>query len=128
MGLLHVGCQIENQQHRGKKIRIPKLLVDTGSELTWINEKYLEKIGVEPEKKDAFFIMANGQKITRSIGFVIIRVKKEITTDEVVFGQKGDLQLLGARSLEGLNLKVDSRSKKLVAAGPLVAAGNFITC
>ena len=71
------------------------------------------------------FIMANGQEITRSIGFAIIRVGKEFTTDEVVFAQKGDLQLLGARSLEGLNLKVDSRNKKLVAAGPFVAAGNI---
>jgi hypothetical protein len=30
--------------------------------------------------------------------------------------------LLGARALEGLNLKVDSRSKKLVAAGPVIVA------
>jgi hypothetical protein len=30
--------------------------------------------------------------------------------------------LLGARSLEGLNLRVDSRSKQLIDAGPIVAA------
>ena len=30
--------------------------------------------------------------------------------------------LLGARTLEGLNLTVDSRLKKLVAAGPLPVA------
>jgi hypothetical protein len=30
--------------------------------------------------------------------------------------------LLGARTLEGLNLMVDSARKKLVAAGPLPAA------
>ena len=125
MGLFNTGCLIENQQDRSKKIRISKLLVDTGSELTWINQKFLEKIGIEQEKKDMRFIMANGQEITRSIGFAIIRVGKEFTTDEVVFAQKGDLQLLGARSLEGLNLKVDSRNKKLVAAGPFVAAGNI---
>ena len=41
---------------------------------------------------------------------------------EVVFAEKGDLLLLGARSLEGLNLTVDSRRKKQVAAGPLLAA------
>ena len=42
--------------------------------------------------------------------------------DEVVFAQKGDLVLLEARSLEGLNLRVDSHLKKLVATGPLLAA------
>jgi hypothetical protein len=40
----------------------------------------------------------------------------------VVFAERGDLQLLGARALEGLNLQVDSRRKKLVAAGPIISA------
>ena len=106
-------------------MRVSKIMVDTGSVLTWIHHKHLEKIGVEPEKKDRRFVMANGQEITRSIGFAIVRVGKEFTTDEIVFAQKGDLQLLGARTLEGLNLRVDARNKKLVAAGPFVAAGNM---
>jgi hypothetical protein len=44
------------------------------------------------------------------------------TIDEVVFAEKGDLLLLGARSPEGLNLAVDSRRRKLVAAGPVPVA------
>jgi len=44
------------------------------------------------------------------------------TIDEVVFAEPRDLSLLGSRSLEGLNLMVDPRRKKLVAAGPLLAA------
>ena len=68
--------------------------------------------------------MANGTNIARSVGFAVIRVGKSFTVDEVVFGEQDDLELLGARTLEGLNLKVDSRRKELVAAGPLVAAGN----
>ena len=67
-------------------------------------------------------MMANGQQITRSVGFAIVRVDKFFTVDEVVFAEKGDMLLLGARSLEGLNLTVDSRKKKLVAAGPLPVA------
>ncbi len=66
--------------------------------------------------------MANGQHITRTIGFAIIRVGGAVTIDEVVFAEPGDLELLGARSLEGLNLRVDSRAKKLVAGGPILAA------
>ncbi len=54
--------------------------------------------------------------------FAIVRVDKSFTVDEVVFAEKGDLLLLGARTLEGLCLTVDSRLKKLVAAGPLPAA------
>ena len=44
------------------------------------------------------------------------------TIDEVVFAEPGDMTLLGARTLEGLNLIVNSAQKKLVAAGPLPAA------
>jgi len=98
------------------------MLVDTGSEYTWVPGQTLEELGVEREKKDLEFVMANGQKVTRSVGFAIIRVEKNFTVDEVVFAEKGDLLLLGARSLEGLSLVVDSRKKKLVAAGPLPAA------
>jgi len=98
------------------------MLVDTGSEYTWVPAKNLEKIGIGREKKDVLFVMANGQQVTRSVGFAIIRLDKHFTIDEVVFAERGDLLLLGARSLEGLNLTVDSRRKKLVAAGPLPAA------
>jgi len=74
------------------------------------------------EKKDVAFLMANGQQITRSVGFAIVRFDKYFTVDEVVFAEKGDLLLLGARTLEGLNLTVDAIQKKLDAAGPVPAA------
>jgi hypothetical protein len=51
---------------------------------------------------------------------------KFFTIDELVFAEKGDLLLLGARTLEGLNLTVDSKRKKLVTAGPLPAAAREI--
>ena len=66
--------------------------------------------------------MANGKVITRSVGFAIFRVGKQFTIDEVVFAEPGDMVLLGARTLEGMNLTVDPARKKLVAAGPLPAA------
>jgi hypothetical protein len=43
--------------------------------------------------------------------------------DEVVFAHPRDLSLLGARTLEGFNAQVDSRKKRLIAAGPIPAAG-----
>jgi len=122
MGTFHTGCRIENVAERSRGTSIPKLLVDTGSEYTWVLETTLDKLGIQREKKDLEFTMANGQKVTRSVGFAIVRVDKYFTVDEIVFAEKGDLLLLGARTLEGLNLTVDSQKKKLVAAGPLLAA------
>ncbi len=122
MGTFYTKCKLENVADRSKSVILSRLLVDTGSEYTWAPAKSLEKIGIDREKKDVLFVMANGQQITRSVGFAIIRLDKHFTIDEVVFAERGDLLLLGARSLEGLNLTVDSRRKKLVAAGPLPVA------
>lgn len=125
VGTFHVSARIENVAERRKSAAIPKLLVDTGSEYTWIPEAILERIGIRREKKDLEFVMANGARITRSVGFAVVHVAGTFTVDEVVFGEQGDLSLLGARSLEGLNLSVDSRRKRLVAAGPLPAAASL---
>ena len=122
MGVFYTRCKIENIVDRDRSIVMAKLLVDTGSEYTWIPAVMLEKIGIGREKKDVPFVMANGQQVTRSLGFAIIRLDKLFTVDEVVFAEKGDLALLGARTLEGLNLTVNPRRKKLVAAGPILAA------
>jgi predicted aspartyl protease len=122
MGTFQTSCRVESHVDRSKSVTIPKLLVDTGSEYTWIPAEKLEKIGIAREKKDVQFVMANGKVITRSVGFAVLRVEESLTTDEVVFGQPGDLALLGARTLEGLNLTVDAAKKKLVASGPLPAA------
>lgn len=122
MGTFVAKCKVENIVDRTKSSVLTKVLVDTGSEYTWIPATILEKIGIQREKKDLMFVMANGQKITRSVGFAIIRLDKHFTVDEVVFAEKGDLLLLGARTLEGLNLSVDPSRKKLVASGPLPVA------
>jgi predicted aspartyl protease len=122
MGLFFVGCKIVNPVEDSRTVTVPRLMVDTGAEATWIDGTVLSKIGIEPRKKDLQFQMANGQIITRSVGYAVLKVDKSETVDEVVFAQRGDLQLLGARALEGLNLKVDSRAKKLVASGPVIVA------
>ncbi len=126
MGVFYTRCKIENSVDRTRSVIIRKLLVDAGSEYTWASAATLEKLGLEREKKDLAFVMANGQQVTLSVGFAIIRVDKFFTIDEVVFAEKGDLSLLGAGTLEGLNLTVDSSRKQLVAAGPIPAATAFI--
>ena len=122
MGIFYLSCTVENQRYPKRKATVPNMLVDSGSECTWIPAETLKRIGIVPMKKNVTFQMANGQEITRSIGFAIVRVGEFFTTDEVVFAQSGDLHLIGARTLEGMNVRVDSVQKKLVAAGPILAA------
>ena len=122
MGIFYVDCVIENTKLAKKSISVRKMMVDSGAEYTWVGEQELKEASITPKKKDVPFIMANGQKITRDIGYAVIRCGGFETVDEVVFGRDGDLRLLGARTLEGFAAVVDPRRKRLVAAGPLPAA------
>jgi predicted aspartyl protease len=122
MGTFYTKCKIQNLLDRSRSIIVPKLLIDTGSEYTWVPERRLERVGIQREKKDVTFVLANGAQVTRSVGFAIIRLDKYFTIDEVVFAEPGDLSLLGARTLEGLNLTIEPGRRRLVAAGPLPAA------
>src|SRR6185369_9731412 len=120
MGTFNVGCLIKNHVNRAKAVEIPRLMVDTGSEATWIPRNLLEQIEVKPEKRQTFQ-MANGQWGYRDIGYAVVRVGQRETIDEIVFAEKGDYVLLGPRALEGLLLWVDPKNKKLIeiAAHPV---------
>ena len=105
-----------------KSVSIKDLLVDTGSEFTWLPTGVLSGLEIDVRKRDEGFVMANGEIVTRDIGYAILRVNGFETVDEIVFGQPGDLSILGARTLEGFGAVVDARRKMLVAAGPHLAA------
>lgn len=95
--------------------------MDTGSELTWIPRPVLEELGIAAERLYRF-VVADGRVLERHVGYAIVHVEGVATADDVVFAEPDDLVLLGARSLEGLNLRIDPRSRRLVGAGPIVAA------
>ncbi|MGH7172099.1 MAG: hypothetical protein ACRELF_13315 [Gemmataceae bacterium] len=124
MGIFHVDAEIINTRQPARKVTVPQLLVDSGSEFTWIPEAALKQARIQVVKKDVPFVMANGQTITRSMGYAIVRAEGFETVDEVVFAQAGDLSLLGSRTLEGFGALVDARKKQLVAAGPHPAASS----
>ena len=122
MGVFRVDCVVENLASPENSAVVEQLLVDTGSEFTWIPADLLSRVGVRVRKRDEQFVMANGEIITRDIGYAIIRVNGFETVDEIVFAQDTDLNLLGAHTLEGFGAVVDARRKRLVAAGPRLAA------
>jgi predicted aspartyl protease len=126
VGAFRTACTITNIVHRDRSAVVPERLVDTGSEFTWVPATVLESLGIDREKKDLAFVMANGQQVTRNVGFAILSIEDRLTVDEVVFAQPGDLLLFAARTLEGLNLMVDVQRKRLMAAGPLPAAPSRI--
>jgi predicted aspartyl protease len=122
MGAFRVDIEICRPGRHPRWVRVPQVLVDSGAEMSWLPERLLRSIGIEVFKRDQRFVMANGNEITRDIGIAVIRSGDFKTVDEVVFGRAGDLALLGARTLEGFNARIDPRRKRLVAGGPAPAA------
>jgi predicted aspartyl protease len=124
MGVFYVDCTVKNLAVRERSVLIEELLVDTGSEFTWLPANVLKDVGIQIEKPGQHFMMANGEVITRDVGYAIVKVNGFETVDEIVFAHDSDLNLLGSRTLEGFGAVVDARNKQLVAAGPHLAAVN----
>jgi predicted aspartyl protease len=121
MGTFRVDVEVENPARPGQRRALAGVLVDTGAELSWVPAEVLESLGVARNNRWRFR-QADGTVIERWTGSVLIRVLGKHAADEVVFGQPGDLVLLGARTLEGLNYRVEPVAKRLVDAGPAPAA------
>ena len=101
------------------------VMVDTGSEYNWIPTDVLLDLGIAPVRVDRFET-ANGRVLEREVGFAMLYIGQRSAPTIVVFAGPGDLVLLGAFGLEGLNLRVDLGRKELVPAGPVpVAAGSY---
>ena len=121
MGSFRVDIEIENPARPGDKRVVRSLLVDTGAELSWVPKGVLESLGVERNSR-WHFRQADGTVLERWTGIAVVTVAGKRTGDDVVFGEPGDIVLLGSRTLEGLNFRVEPVTKQLVDAGPAPAA------
>ena len=121
MGTFRVDLEIENPERPGARRKLQAVLVDTGAELSWFPAAVLESLHIQ-KRKTWRFRQADGSVLTRWTGAAAVYHANIWTVDEVVFGEPADLVLLGSRSLEGLNLRIDPVTKRLIDAGPAPAA------
>ena len=120
MSLFKVSVVARNTKDESLVSPPAEVLVDTGSELTWLPRELLAQIKVAPVRKRSFYT-ATKQLITRETGYVILKVEGFETVDEVVFAETSDLALLGVRTLEGFGVMVDNIAHRFVATTTLVA-------
>jgi len=91
-----------------------EVMVDTGSELSWLPKKELLNIGITPRGKKRF-AMANKEIIERDFGYAILQAEGYTTNDEIVFAENSDMSLLGVRTIEGFSVMVDNIGHRFVA-------------
>jgi clan AA aspartic protease len=106
-----------------KQKRILRFLVDTGAFFTVVPRDVLSALRVRPIREETVQL-ADGRKARWKVGELRLEVDGRSVTTLVLFGKKGTQPLLGAYSLEGLGLSVDSRHRRLVPMPVVIVASS----
>ena len=120
MSIFRIAITAFNPSDENRATQPINALVDTGSELSWLPEELLLDIGITPRRKKTF-VTASGERIERQVGYAILRAEGFETIDEIVFAEKGDMILLGVRTVEGFSVMVDNIGHRLVAQASLAS-------
>lgn len=98
-----------------------ELLVDSGAIYSVIPAPTLDELGIKPLTEQVFRL-ADGSSTTRKRGIALFKYGELIGGADVVFGEPGDSQLLGAFTLEALGLALDPLKRELRPL-PMILAG-----
>jgi clan AA aspartic protease len=111
MGLTFVDLEIANPADPRSREKI-RLLVDSGATLSVVSRTVLRRLGIRPHSKRSF-ILANGESIERQVGNADFFFQGQQGASPVIFGKRGDSDLLGTVTLESLGLILDPIRREL---------------
>jgi predicted aspartyl protease len=114
MGTFFVEVSIAPSQQPERREPL-KLLVDTGSTYTWISAPLLSALGIQPTERRRILTI-EGKMVERPAAEVLITLEGRTLHTVCLFGESGDLEVLGAYTLEGFGLAVDPVQRRLVPA------------
>jgi len=92
-----------------------KLLVDSGSMYTWVSANVLRELGVQPTERRRL-ITIEGRVTERNAAEVLVTLDGHTLHTPCLFGEPGDLEVLGAYTLEGFGLAIDPVQRRLIPA------------
>ena len=90
-----------------------EFLIDSGAIYSVVPIPILERLGINPLIEQEFRL-ADGSKIVRKKGIALFKYGDRIGGADVIFGEEGDSQLLGAFTLEALGLALDPLRRELI--------------
>ena len=114
MGVTNILLKVKNPGNPSNFYK-SKFLVDSGASFTVVPKNELRKIGIKPVRKESFFL-ADGKTIKREVGNALFEYMGIEAAAPVMFGQKGDSNLLGIFTLEALGLSLDPLKRELYKA------------
>jgi clan AA aspartic protease len=111
MGMTHVEIGVANVANPDV-VETVEFLVDSGATYSVVPGDILDRLGIAPLAEQVFRI-ADGRKISRRKGGAIFKFRERIGVADVIFGESGDSNLLGAFTLEALGLSLDPLKREL---------------
>jgi clan AA aspartic protease len=111
MGMTKVEV-IVKKSHEAKAEGTVTFLVDSGAVYSVVQGSVLRRLGIRPHRTRRFHL-ADGQEIERKIGDAYFEYKGIGGAAPVIFGEPGDANLLGATTLEALELVLDPFKREL---------------
>jgi predicted aspartyl protease len=106
---LLIGVGIPGEPEVTKEI---EFLIDSGAVHSVVPAEILDRLGIAPLGSQEYR-MANGGRIVRRQGIALFKYKDRIGGADVIFGEEGDSNLLGATTLESLGLSLDPIKREL---------------
>jgi predicted aspartyl protease len=111
MGMTEVVILVK-KSHESKRSRRVRMLVDSGAVYSLVAGNVLRALGCRPYRRMTFSL-ADGTTVHRRIGDAYFEYRREGGPAPVIFGEKGDSNLLGATSLEAMGLVLDPFKREL---------------
>ena len=97
----------------GERLETVDALVDTGASYSMFPRSMLERLGIE-RRYVLPFEQADGSVVDRDVGRALLVINGAEDVQRVIFGEDDSEPLIGAGTLQGLLLVVDSVSEELV--------------
>ena len=111
MGLTFVEIDVGNPANPEVTERV-EFLIDSGAVHSLVPAAVLDRLGIGIlDSQD--FRLADGTKVTRRKGGALFRYDSRVGVADVIFGEDGDSNLLGATTLESLGLSLDPLRREL---------------
>ncbi len=111
MGLTVLELEVSNPARPERAVRL-EFLVDSGAVYSVVPAPVLEELGIRPLAEQEFRL-ANGMRVVRKKGVALFRYGDRIGGTDVIFGEEGDVTLLGVLTLEALGLVLDPLRREL---------------
>ena len=96
-----------------EKVEEMELMVDTGAAFSWISRDRLQKLGISSSRKMPFRTI-EGTVLERDLAIAYVSSDGQSVPDLVVMAEAGEMEVIGAHTIEGLGMAADPIQKKLI--------------